>query len=258
MYEEPLANVDTFEYNASMPRTRKTSPASNPRRVVGYVRVSTDDQTLGPIAQREALARWCTANGAELVTVIEEPHRAGRASGGADLEDRPGMLSAIDALAEHGAGVLLVAKRDRLARDPMVAAMIERLAERHGARVLSTAGEGTEGTDPTAILMRRIVDAFSEYERLIIRQRTRAALAVKASRGERTGQVPYGSRLAADGVHLEADPAEQRVIALVRELRAEGISIRAIAARLEADAVPCRGGRWHPTTIARIVPTVAA
>ena len=254
----PLAGMNALAYNVFMTRNRNVSPASNPRRVVGYIRVSTDDQTLGPIAQREALARWCTANGAELVTVIEEPHRAGRASGGADLEDRPGMLSAIDALAEHGAGVLLVAKRDRLARDPMVAAMIERLAERHGARVLSIAGEGTEGTDPTAILMRRIVDAFAEYERLIIRQRTRTALAVKSGRGERTGQVPYGSHLAADGVHLEADPGEQRVIELVRALRAEGLSIRAIAARLEADAVPARGGRWHPTTIARLVDREAA
>ena len=44
----------------------------------------------------------------------------------------------------------------------------------------------------------RMVDAFAEYERAIIRARTRAALAVKRGRGERTGEVPYGFRLAED------------------------------------------------------------
>ena len=228
---------------------RRPSPSPDAKRVVGYVRVSTDDQALGPVAQRDALARWCAAHGAELVDVFEDIG----VSGAAPLDARPGLLAAVDALAERGAGVLLVAKRDRLARDPMVAAMIERLAERDGARVLSAAGEGTEGTDPTAILMRRIVDAFAEYERLMIRARTRSALAVKKGRGERTGSVPYGYRLAADGVHLEADPGEARAVALVRALRAEGLSLRAIGERLEAEGLRPRGGaRWHPDTVARI------
>ena len=40
----------------------------------------------------------------------------------------------------------------------------------------SAAGEGTDTDGPTDILMRRIVDAFGEYERLIIKARTKAAL----------------------------------------------------------------------------------
>ncbi len=39
--------------------------------------------------------------------------------------------------------------------------------------------------------MRRIVDAFAEYERLLIKAHTRAALAVKRSRGEQTCDIPY-------------------------------------------------------------------
>jgi DNA invertase Pin-like site-specific DNA recombinase len=222
--------------------------------VVGYLRVSTDDQALGPVAQREALARWCAANGAELVAVFADLG----VSGGAPLDRRPELLAALDALEAHGAGVLLVAKRDRLARDPVVAAMIEAAAERVGARVASAAGEG-EGADPTAILMRRIVDAFAEYERLMIRARTRAALGVKKARGERVGSVPYGFRLAADGVHLEADPAEARAVELVRSLRAEGLSLRAIGERLAAaGCVPRGGGAWHPDTVKRIAAAVAA
>jgi hypothetical protein len=82
---------------------------------------------------------------------------------------------------------------------------------------------------------------------------TQAALAHKRANGERVGAVRYGYRLAADGVHEEVDPAEARVVALVRELRAEGLSLRAIAAELNARGTPARGSRWHPTTIARLM-----
>lgn len=228
---------------------RKRTPSADPARVVGYVRVSTEEQALGPSAQREALERWCALNGAELVAVYEDIG----VSGGAPLDKRPGLLEALGALSTTHAGVLLVAKRDRLARDVMAAGMLERLAERAGARIRSTAGEGTETDDPTARLLRGIVDLFAEYERAIIRTRTRQALAVKRQRGERVGEVPYGSRLAEDGIRLEAEPAEVRVLELVRSLRAEGVSVAAIAARLNADAVPARGARWHPTTVARLV-----
>ena len=251
----PLDLFPLLRSICSMPRrSSSSSPSTYPRRVVGYLRVSTDDQALGPVAQREALARWCAANGAELVAVFADLG----VSGGAPLDRRPELLAALDALEAHGAGVLLVAKRDRLARDPVVAAMIEAAAERVGARVASAAGEG-EGADPTAILMRRIVDAFAEYERLMIRARTRAALGVKKARGERVGSVPYGFRLAADGVHLEADPAEARAVELVRSLRAEGLSLRAIGERLAAaGCVPRGGGAWNPNTVRRIAAAVAA
>jgi DNA invertase Pin-like site-specific DNA recombinase len=101
--------------------------------------------------------------------------------------------------------------------------------------------------------MRGMIDLFAQYERALIRSRTRSALAVKKSRGERTGSVPYGSRLAADGVHLEAHPEELQVLALVKELRAEGLSLRAIGARLTAAGCTPRGGAgWNPNTLARL------
>ena len=230
-----------------MPRTRRPA-AANPARVVGYVRVSTEEQRNGPEAQREALAAWCARNGAELVAVLEDRG----VSGGAALDRRPGLLAALAALEEHGAGRLLVAKRDRLARDVMVAAMVERMAARVGAVVVAADGAG-EGEGPEALLMRRLVDAFAEYERALIRGRTRAALASKRTRGERTGSVPLGARVAADGVHLEADPAEAEAVRMIRELRADGLTLRAIGATLEARGVASRGKRWHPETVASVL-----
>ena len=81
--------------------------------------------------------------------------------------------------------MLLVAKRDRLGRDVIAVAMIERLIAKRGARVVSAAGEGTDSDDPSALLMRRLIDSFAEYERALIAARTRAALAAKRRRGER-------------------------------------------------------------------------
>lgn len=235
--------------------TRKNRNAADPRKAVGLVRVSTEEQALSPEAQREVLARWCADNGAELLAVHEDID----VSGGAPLDKRPGLLAALADLGKLGAGVLLVAKRDRLARDPMVSAMAEAAAGRVGARVVSAAGEGTDGDSPADILMRRMVDAFAEYERLIIGARTRAALAVKRRRGERTGSVPYGYRLAADGRTLEEDPAEAEAVKLILAYRADGLTLRAIGDRLAARGIlPRSGGRWHPQTVARIVEAAAA
>ncbi len=101
--------------------------------------------------------------------------------------------------------------------------------------------------------MRRIVDAFAEYERLLIKARTRAALAVKKARGKRTGEVPYGWRLGTDGVHLQPDASEQRILLAARQHQAQGLSLRAIGARLDAASiVPRAGGPWHPQTVANV------
>lgn len=225
----------------------RARPQPDPRRAVGYVRVSTDEQSLSPDAQLEALGRWCRANGSELVAVHEDL----AVSGGAPLEDRPGLLAAVEALRGERAGVLLVARRDRLARDVVVAAMVERLAERHGARVLAADGTGNADT-PEGMLLRGIVDVFAQYERALIRTRTRAALQVKRGRGERVGSVPFGHRLGEDGRTLVVDDREQRAVERVRQLRAQGVTIAAIAERLAAEGHRPRGERWHPTSVSRI------
>lgn len=235
-----------------MARRARRKPKGDPTLVVAYVRVSTDEQQLGPRAQRAAFERWCEERGTTLVHVGEDLG----VSGGADIDRRPGLLAALDALAEHGAGILLVAKRDRLARDVMNAAIIDRMVERVGAQVVSVAGEGTEAgaDDPSAFLLRGMVDLLAHYERLLIAQRTRAALAVKRARGERVGHLPFGFGLAEDGVHLVPHPDEQRVLNRVLRYRRSGLSLREIGRRLSRAGIrPRSGGRWHPQTVARVV-----
>lgn len=147
----------------------KSPSYSNQHRAIGYVRASTDKQDLSPDAQQQAMAEWCKTNEVALVEVFVDEG----ISGGAPLDKRPGLMLAIDALGPREAGVLLVARRCRLTRDVVVGAMVERLVEKKGARVVAANGVGN-GHGPEAQLMRRIIDAVAEYERALVRLRTRA------------------------------------------------------------------------------------
>jgi DNA invertase Pin-like site-specific DNA recombinase len=216
-------------------------------RVIVYLRVSTDEQGesgLGLEAQLAACRAMAARMGWEIVVILTDTM-----SGGLTLDKRTVLLAA---LAELGRGdVLLVAKRDRLSRgDMMTTAMIEAAVKRVGARIASAAGEGTESDDPASVLMRRIIDAFGEYERLLIKARTRAALKAKKARGERYGQIPYGHRLAGDGIRLEADQGEAEALGIIVQLRAAKTSLRAIAGELDRRGFPTKSGRpWKHSTV---------
>jgi DNA invertase Pin-like site-specific DNA recombinase len=218
---------------------------------IAYLRVSTDQQAdsgAGLDAQHDA----CTKAGGALRGV----YRDEGISGAAGLEKRPALLEAIASL-QRG-DVLMVAKRDRLGRDPLVVAMIESAVQRKGARIQSAAGEGTDSDSPSDVLMRRMVDAFAEYERLIIGARTKAALQAKKARGERVGHIPFGMRLSADGVHLEEDPTEQETILKVEELQATGLSLRKIADYLNNNGILKREGTpWNHVNLHAICKRVA-
>jgi DNA invertase Pin-like site-specific DNA recombinase len=225
-------------------------------RCIIYLRVSTDEQQesgLGLEAQLAACRSMAARNGWEIASELEDAM-----SGGLALAKRIILLDALTKLARGD--VLLVAKRDRLSRgDMMTTAMIEAAVKRAGARIVSAAGEGTESDDPASVLMRRIIDAFGEYERLIIKSRTKAALKVLKGRGERYGQVPYGQRLAADGVRLEPDQAEAETVRLIVELRTAKTSLRAIATELDRREIPTKGGQpWRHSTVHDLLRRIAA
>jgi DNA invertase Pin-like site-specific DNA recombinase len=218
---------------------------ADPAVAIAYIRVSTEDQSLGAEAQRARIAAWATSSGVQVAAWFTDKG----VSGGKPVEDRPALLAALQALRIHGAGRLVAAKRDRIARDVVVAATVERLAQDAGARVVTADGVSTEDT-PEGMLMRTLMDAFASYERAVIRSRTRAALAVKRGRGERLGgDAPIGYM--AEGPRLVPSEAEQAILGRVRDMRGRGLSIARVAAVLNAEGVTIRGGRIHPTTLAR-------
>jgi site-specific DNA recombinase len=247
---------------------------SDPRSIKGggamtkaaiYLRVSTDEQAEnknGLNAQEDSARAYASRSGLEVIGVFTD---AG-ITGSVGLEDRPALMEAIAALGKGD--TLLVAKRDRIGRlEPMKMAMIEAAVQRRGARIVSSSGEGTESDDPSSILMRRMVDAFAEYEKLVIRARTKAALGAKRKRGEKTGGlIPYGCQLGEgrpgpNGTVIKTlapCPDEQDVLGLIRELKTAGMTLRAIADELNARGIQRRGGgNWDHGFICRILKTAA-
>jgi len=216
----------------------KPIPRGNPRVAVAYLRASKNEQRLSRDAQRTAIeawahrervrvAVWCLDQGVRSVSPIPE---------------RPALRSAFLALREHKAGVLVVAKRDRIARDVVLAAGVERVVTIAGGRVVSASGEGN-GDSPADAFIRTVIDGAAQYERDLIRARTCAALEAKRARGERVGSVPFGLAVHSDGVRLVVNEREQSTIARARELRVCGLSLRAVGSRLAAEGHVSRTGR---------------
>lgn len=237
--------------------TRRSHPA-DPTRAIALVRVSTEKQDLSPAAQVRAINTFAKANGLTVAKVYEEIG----VSGGAAIEDRPVLLEAVDAVRSLNAGVLLVAKRDRLARDVVAAGLITRLVERNGGVVRTADGIGN-GEDAESKLLAGIVDLFAQYERAVIKGRTRAALSLKRIRGEALGgSLPtYGYRFTKGRRSggkivkmLVTDPKEQEVVLRIVRLRRRGRSLAAIAKALNRSGVPSKaGGKWFPATVARVL-----
>ncbi len=82
----------------------------NPLLAVAYIRVSTDEQRLGPEAQRAAVEAWAAREGISVAAW----HVDQGVSGGSDLGDRPALVAALGELRALGAGVLV----DRQAGPP--------------------------------------------------------------------------------------------------------------------------------------------
>jgi len=196
-----------------------------------YMRVSTEkqeDSGLGLDAQRHACLEWIKKNepgeSIEYIDIVSGTDRKRK-----ELEQRPKLLEALSALMPGD--TLLIAKRDRIGRDPYINCMIERIVEKKKAKFISANGD-MDGDEPHNVLMRRIIDAFAEYEALMISTRTKAALARKTARGERIGRVPYGFMLDAKK-EIMVNREEAEILKVMYSMRVKKkMTFREIASQL--------------------------
>jgi DNA invertase Pin-like site-specific DNA recombinase len=107
--------------------------------------------------------------------------------------------------------------------------------------------------------MAQMASVCAGLDRAMIRERARSAMSVKRSRGERiSGHAPYGWDFGPDG-RLVENAREQKIIARMRFLQAEGMSYRSIAVRLDDEGIrPKRCKRWIHTTVKSILTRNAA
>ena len=140
---------------------------------IGYARISTADQNLD--LQIEALQKiGCL----KIFTDI--------ASGA--KSDRPGLEEALNYLREGD--TLVVWKLDRLGRSlSHLLQVIETLSQR-GIQFKSITDSAIDTTTPSGQLMLSMIAALSEFERNLIRERTKEGLAVAKARGRKGGRRP--------------------------------------------------------------------
>ena len=217
------------------------------KQAISYIRVSTGRQGrsgLGLEAQQEAIARFAEAEGFEIVGQYVEVETG---KGADALDRRPQLKAALDD-ARKIKGSVVVAKLDRLSRD--VAFISGLMAQ----RIPFIVAELGEGVDPFLL---HLYAALAEKERALISRRTKEALQAAKRRGVRLGR--HGREVLAP---MNRKAAQDRAMALrviVGPMRAEGLSLRAIADQLNVDGVPtASGGQWHLTSVARLVKRLAA
>lgn len=208
-------------------------PMHQPPRVLGYVRVSTDEQHTsgaGLDAQRATIREEVARRGWQLLEIMGEETGASSAT----LE-RAGLQAALARLDAGEADVLVVAKLDRLSRSLDQGRQVMRRAQKRDWSLVAL-DFGLDTTTPPGKLVANVMLSTAEYERDLIGQRTRDALAAKRAAGVRLGRP-------------QSLPDD--VVARVVAERAAGRSLRAIAAGLEADGVPtARGGTtWHASAV---------
>ncbi len=237
-------------------RLSPTAPSVTDRRpAVAYVRVSTAAQAAEGIsleAQEARLRAWALANGAELVAVHVD---AGLSGGRAD--NRPGLQAALVDVSRRR-GVLVVYSLSRMARSTRDTLAIAERLERSGADLVSLS-ESIDTTSAAGKMVFRMLAVLAEFERDLVSERTCVAMAHLRGEGRRiSGRIPFGFDL--EGERLIPNRDEQEALVLMRDLRGRGLSLRAIAAELEARGVRTKTGAstWAPKVVADVLARAAA
>lgn len=240
-----------------MKHSKRTNDSKS-KTAVGYVRVSTEEQVEGGVsleAQESALRAYCTMRG---ITLIEVVCDAG-ISAGKPLSTRTGGARVIELARRGTVGSVIAWKLDRLFRDCADCLTVTGEWDKReiALHLVDMGGQAIDTSTAMGRFFLTVMAGATEMERNLIRERTSTSMAYKKSKGERVGQVPYGYKLAADGITLEHDPEEQDIIFMVKGMRADGLTLQAITDKLNSDNVPARGEKWHLTTVARILKRAA-
>lgn len=167
---------------------------------IGYARVSTGDQDVA--LQLDAL------NKAGCETIFQD-------QGSGAKTDRPGLA---DALAHVRKGdILVVWKLDRLGRS--LPHLIETVAELERRKVgLRSLTESIDTTTPGGRLIFHVFGALGQFERDLIRERTRAGLSAAAARGRKGGRK-----------RVVTEDKLKRAMSLIEQ----GLNVREAATRLK-------------------------
>ena len=194
---------------------------TNKIRAIAYLRTSSaanvGSDKDSDKRQRAAIAAFAKARGYQ---IVEEFYDAA-VSGADPINERQGFKAMLDRIAGNGVRVILVESPDRFARDLAVQLAGHSYLKGLGVELVPTTAPDffTEDT-PTAVLVRQVLGAISQFEKASLVAKLRAARERKVAAGGRgTGRWRY-------------DEARPEVVTLARELHDQGMSYRKISAAL--------------------------
>ncbi|MFE3430042.1 recombinase family protein [Streptomyces sp. NPDC059171] len=224
-------------------------------KLVAYIRVSGAGQVsdgFGLDVQEKAVKAWAKAHGHRIIHVSRDEG----VSGATEALDRPGLSEALLLIREGKAEGLLIPRLDRLARALTVQEATLAVVWRDGGKVFTADGgevHQDDPDDPMRTAMRQVIGVFAELDRRMVVKRLRDGRAAKATSGRKAvGAYAYGFHGDGEGRERDAapNPTEQAAQARILELRAEGMSYRAIGAQLDAEGLhPRRAAKWSAMTV---------
>jgi DNA invertase Pin-like site-specific DNA recombinase len=162
-------------------------------KAIGYIRVSTEDQKLSPEYQRNQIEEFCKKRGWELEEIIEENGTSGKIP----MDERPRGAELCQAINDKTREIdtVVILKLDRAFRNTEDCLHTIKAWARRGVSLhfVDMAGLPVDIIQAMGKFSVTILAAVAELERDMISDRTKKAMLVKRSHGEKTGgAVPYG------------------------------------------------------------------
>jgi site-specific DNA recombinase len=224
----------------------KTPTREHPKRLVGYCRVSTDNQREeGTVEiQRQALKEYALTKGYDLCEVFCDEG----VSGG--LEDRPGLSGLFDFIeASPDVAGVLIFKLDRLARDLYIQEHLIKKLEGLGKELVSIKEPDLDSKDPMRKAFRQFMGIVAELEKAFITMRLSGGRVHKARKGGYAGgRAALGYLVKDKALSIDEEGAE--TVRSIFQMKGDGLTLRAIAQTLNDRGVPtARGGKWYAGTV---------
>lgn len=236
------------------PLTGALDPARAITRVAAYLRVSTDMQArsgLGLGDQRRQVEAMATVKGWPAPQVYVDEG----ISGTKESLRRPALAALMAAVEAGEIDAIIVNSIDRLARKARLTLELAEAFERSGVRLISCK-ESIDTTTPSGRLVFGVLAMMAEYERELIAERVRAALAEHSRRdGEAGGRLPYGY-LRDEEKRLRVSLEQARIVRRIFAYRygPDRMTLRQIAARLNRGGYHSpQGAHWHHSSVAAVL-----
>lgn len=209
--------------------------------IYSYMRLSTDEdkQSNSFEVQQQVITEYAKENGLEPILKTFKDTKSG-----AKLEQRSGLMEMLNTIKSNDK--VIVYKIDRLSRDVLQMGWIRTELARKGCELIIIDSKN-DTNDPMANLMEQIVTAFADYERQMIKSRIQATMDLKKSKGHKLGgSVPFGYDTKEDSegtLVLVKNEDEQKVIQSIKRYKAKGLSLGAIAKRLNERGIKTKNGK---------------